>query len=324
MVVAPGEMPIGQEEILIPDALWKDSALHEKARWLWCYLWAHRAEKREYTFRELLDAVGTTKGTLVKHLNQLAGRGWLCWEQLDHTRLRVDANRQHGGPCISLPRELVDEPRLEHAAKWLWGLIRRLNGPFNYDTLRQESPWRQTFRLDWLLGQLEQWGWLLGDDSGPSRKARKRLDERVPVNPVALRRESEMQQLLRALDEARAISAEELACVLLANVVLNVADGCPVFRDVSPEGFVCPETGERLRFDVFLPKQRVAIDLQRPEHDLPPEGVTVTDVAWPLLPRALFKDAFSAQKNVVFLRVPPSQLQVEQVRAPGRQGPVAA
>lgn len=305
---------VDQEEILIPDSLWKDTDLHEKARWLWCYLWAHRAQKREYTFRELLDAVGTYKPTLVKHLNQLAERGWLCWKELDRTRLLVDAHWQHEGPCISLPRDLMDERRLEHAAKWLWGLIRRLDGPFNYDTLRQESPWRQTWRLDTLLWQLADRGWLL--DHEPSRvgKSRCRMYKRTPVNPVALRRESETQQLRKALDEARVISTEELARVVLANIVLAVTDGCPVFRNVSPAEFTCPETRQRLRFDVFLPKHRVALDVRRPEYDLPPEGLSLTDDAMRPHRQALYKIGLSLENGIEFLRIPPSQLQVEQVR----------
>lgn len=205
----------------------------------------------------------------------------------------------------------MEERELEPAQKWMWGLIRRLNRPFSYTTLQEESPWRQLFRLDMILWGLSRKGWLEGNDSSP--KVRRRVYERVAVNPYTRRREAERKHLQEGLDAARETSDETLAKFILAHLVLNLADGCMVLCDASVDAFSLVKTGERLCFDVYLPKHKVALDLQRPERDEPPEGAVLTEEEHLRRYVATHKADLCAQLGIQLLQIPPTALRSDQL-----------
>ena len=298
-------------EIEVPDTVWKNTDLHEKARWLWCYLWAH-PEQREYSYRELRETLGHIQGILLKYCDQLAALGWLRWERVDPDGIRCEAIRPDGGPCIRLPLNLVDERRLKPAQKWMWGLIRRLNGTFSYETLLQEGPWKYVDRLHLLLVWLANEGWLLGNDD--ENHSRKHVYKRMAINPAIQQRDAELWRVRQGLEEARAESDDAMARYLLANMVLAVTDGCMVLRHASPSGFIFLQTGERLYFDVYLPRHKVAVDLHRPEDDAPPEATNLTEEERWGRYVSVYRLGLSTKLGIQLLRIPTSELKVDRVR----------
>lgn len=182
--------------VQIPDLLWKDASVQDGAKVLFCYLLAQSPEPERLTYREIVHKTKISPNSLRTYLIELEANGWITWRRTGRDALTYQVLYRPGGTSIFLPTELLFDEYLPHGAKWVWGLIRRIRAPFDYETLQSAVTYSRS-SLTKYLHMLKQRGWLSGERRWLKGRAQFNL---LPVDPYAAHREQEILDLERAMD----------------------------------------------------------------------------------------------------------------------------
>lgn len=249
------------KELPVPDSLWTNAALTEGAKLLWCYLRVAGPERKHFTFTELRRATGLSQNSLLKHLKELATNRWLIWSKGDLRSIVCDTTGRNESAALSLPADLLFDRRLSHRAKWVWGVIRSLEGPFDHDLLRQKTGYAAK-SLRKYLRQLCETGWVSAcERSAPfTPKA---------VNPLEIQRQAQLSELALRFEIARRQDGYSVGQCLLACMVELIAAESMIVENAEVTGLENKQTGGRMHYDLLLPKQKVALEFHGPQHDGP-------------------------------------------------------
>jgi len=247
-------------EIHVPDLLWKDRSLPEGARYFWAFLWMLRPVGRRFTFADLRDLSGLSQHSVVSYLRKLEARGWLEYVRSGRTvEVRLDWPVSCG--FVRIQDDILLDRELPHAARWVWGVIRRLGHEFTYELLKEQTGYSRNSLIKY-LGALADKGYLEGTVKRISR--RKHFEYSVG-NPAEARRREELA--LFEMDKAQVECKQgySFGQFLMARKV-ELRTDTYVVENGEVNCLVNRKTGARLQYDVLLAEHRVALEFQGPQH----------------------------------------------------------
>lgn len=245
--------------VQVPDSLWFNRSLCEGAKALWCYLRLVRQQR--FTFKALRTAVGICQNSLLKYLRQLAEGGWLSWTRVTLRTVECHLLTQQGR-TIALPSDLILDPNVPDAAKWLWGLIGRIKSAFHYEEIIKQTGYCQETIAKYLK-RLSNDEWLKGTVHRVMRRAQFVMEA---LNPCAMGRQAEVDALELGMALAKKLEGYSLGQYLLARMVKSItAPGTLVLENSQPVGLDNARTGGRLHYDLFLPAYKLALRLISPQ-----------------------------------------------------------
>lgn len=256
-------------EVHVPDQLWRDRTLPEGAKHFWCVLRLMRETRLGSrilvtTFSELRVETGASHNSIIKYFEVLESAEWLRVTRLGRSRLRVEIGWPRGASFLRLPEDILKDRKLPHAARWIWGVIRRHGRQFDYRQLMELTGYSHN-TLTHHLKLLREQGWLEGDHRFAAR--RKRFDLAV-ANPPEERRQAELAKLLKAAQLVERTDRYSWGQFLTEQMVLLRAQA-HVVRNGAASWLANDETGAWLECDVLLLKHKAVIEFQGPQHDGP-------------------------------------------------------
>jgi len=247
-------------EVRVPDLLWKDRSLTEGARYLWCYLWMLRDTQRKFTFAELRRGTGLSQRSVLRHLDALANRLWLRYTRTGRS-VQVQPLWPRSSRYIVLVDDLLLDHTLPHAARWVWGVIRRLGRRFSYRMLMKHTGYSHN-SLTKYLRLLRSKGYLSGT---VCRVGRRKAFDYTSGNPAEERRLAALAKFEKSKSLVEQWKAYSWGQFLFARKV-EMLTGAVVIENGAASCLDNPETGGRMQFDLFLPKYHVALEFQGPQH----------------------------------------------------------
>ncbi|MBY6277418.1 hypothetical protein [Symbiobacterium thermophilum] len=247
-------------DVRVPDLLWRDRGLTEGARYLWCFLWMTRTTCTKYTFAELRRATGLSQHSLLRHLEALSRKLWLQYTRSGRT-VEVQPLWPRSCRYIVLTDDLLLDRSLPHAARWVWGVIRRLGRRFSYQKLIQLTGYCHN-SLTKYLRVLQEKGHLTGTTC---RVGRRKAFDLTASNPAESRRLAALAKFEKSKSLVQQWRAYSFGQFLLARMV-EMLTGTVLLENGAASCLDNPETGARMQFDLFLPKYSVALEFQGPQH----------------------------------------------------------
>jgi len=247
-------------ETRVPDLLWKDRSLTEGARYLWCYFWMLRDTCRKFTFAQLRRGTGLSQRSLLRHLDALKERLWLQYSRTGRS-VEVQPLWPRSSRWIVLVDDLLLDHTLPHAARWVWGVIRRLGRRFSYRMLMKHTGYSHN-SLTKYLRLLQEKGYLSGTTG---RVGRFKAFDLTSTNPAEDRRIAALAQFEKSKSIVEEWKAYSWGQFLLARMVELLTDAV-IIENGAASCLDNPETGGRMQFDLFLPKFNTAIEFQGPQH----------------------------------------------------------
>jgi DNA-binding Lrp family transcriptional regulator len=298
------------KEIVVPDSLWANDRLSHGAKLLWCLLWLLRIEFPELTFAEIREVLGISQTSVIKHLRALADLGLIQWEKPGLRRIAYTVIRPGGQSSIVMPTDILFNPSLRTQAKWLWGIIRRLQAPFTYHLLRALTGYcRESINI--YLAQLRQGGWL-GEKQ--TRVNRYIHHDNAALNPCAEQRKTDLEAVDQCLREADGRDQYSKGQALLALYLkLGLRDGTVVENATMP-GHFNPMTGGQFTYDIFIPEYNVVIEFHGLQHAGPTERFPDVEQFKSLRARDLMKAGLTWIDNRVLITIWPNELSFERLR----------
>jgi len=253
--------------VTVPDRLWADRRIPEGAKLVWCYVSALAHQRGEFTLKELRQGVGISLPSLRKYLATLSRAGWIACERISLRAVRCRTLGSERGPHLTLPSDILFDPRLPRGACWTWALILRMGGRFEYRELRKFTGYSQD-TLSRHVRELIAHRWLVG---GPTRKARRVVYTFRGANPHAVRRAQELRELERGLQAARSTPGYSQGQYILARMLREMFPGLEIFENVEITGLDNIETGGRMHVDIYISSHRLAVEFHGSQHAGPTE-----------------------------------------------------
>jgi len=256
-------------EVHVPDELWQDRTLPEGAKHFWCMLRLMRESRPASrilttTFGELRAETGVSRNSISKYLTVLQSTGWLRVTRPGRSRLEIAIGWPQGARLLRLPEDILKDRKLPHAARWIWGVIRRHGQQFDYGRMKELTGYTHN-TLTHHLKLLRQRGWLEGEHSFVARCKHFLL---VAANPVETRRQQELAKFLKAAQYVERTDRYSWGQFLTEQIVL-LRTGGHVVRNGAGSWLANDEMGAWLECDVLLPKYKAVIEFQGPQHDGP-------------------------------------------------------
>lgn len=249
------------QELHIPELLWRDRALTEGARYLWCYLWM-LVDVRTFTYAELRRGTGISQHSLLKYLRQLTEAGWLRCTRTSLRTVTVEVLWPRTCEFLRLPADILLDRRLPHPAKWVWAVIRRLNGEFDYQLLGELTGYSRNSLIKYIRA-LQKRGWLSGQPRW--RAKRKWFDPKVE-NPRENRRVEALQNFLRAREAA--LKRQHYSVGQFYSVqIIEMLTQARLVENRAASWLDNEATGGRLEYDVLLIDYNAAFEFQGPQHE---------------------------------------------------------
>lgn len=295
--------------LAIPESLITDLALPTTARYLYMVLAGHCSAGEHscrITLKELKSVSHIKSGrTLRAHLVQLVARGWIT-ENPSGRRpptLVLPAGPHHG-PQVAIPASLVQHPALSPAAKCLYATIvahrpaGRDGWAVRQDRLAQAAGIKSCNTVRSLTEELYGAGWLR-----LVRGVKPRIYSYTPLDPHEAARQSVLDQVLRRLKR------QDHKGEALMKEMLNVLIADDHFEDNARPGFlVNPLTGERLEFDRWYTKAKVAFEFNGTQHYAVTDAYPDAEQVRQQRARDLMKAAMARQQGIHLVTVHPGDL----------------
>lgn len=294
-------------EVRVPDLLWKDRGLTEGARYLWCYLWMLRDICSRFTFAELRKGTGLSQHSLLRHLNALARKDWLRYSRSGRT-VEVHPLWPKSSRWIVLVDDLLLDHSLPHAARWVWGVIRRLGRRFSYAMLMKHTGYSHN-SLTKYLRILREKGYLSGLTC---RVGRRKAFDLTPANPAEDRRLAALARFEKSKAVIEQWKAYSMGQFLLARKI-EMLTGAVVIENGAASCLDNPETGGRMQFDLFLPKYSVALEFQGPQHTRVTQRFPDEAALRAQQRRDQLKRRLSAEAGITLIEVFPQDLSFDRL-----------
>ncbi|WP_374712503.1 hypothetical protein [Symbiobacterium terraclitae] len=258
-------------EVAVPDALWQDRTLPEGAKYFWCKLRLLRDARPASrtlitTYTELRVETQVSHNRINEYLIALESAGWLEVTRLGRSRLQVVIRWPRGVSFLRLPDDILRDHELPHAARWIWGVVRRLGQPFDYGQLIALTGYSHN-TLTHHVKVLREREWLQGEHRF---MARRKLFSLVVANPLESRRQAELARFLKAAQLVERTNRYSWGQFIAEQMVV-IRAGAHVVRNGAASWLANDDTGAWLECDVLLHKHRVVIEFQGPQHDGPTE-----------------------------------------------------
>lgn len=299
------------KEVEVPDSLWTHDRLTHGAKLLWCLLWLLRTDFPELTFAEIRDSLGISQTSVINHLRALAEVGLIKWKKSGLRRIAYSVIRPGGQSGIVIPTDILLNRSLRPQAKWLWGVIRRLQAPFTYQQLRKLTGHCRA-SINAYLSQLRQGGWLSEKQTRINRHVHH---ENAALNPCADQRKADLAAIddyLRASDGREQYSKGQALLKLLLQ--LGLPEGTTVLENATLPGHVNPLTGGEFSYDFFLPEYNVVIEFHGRQHAGPTEKYPDVEKFKSLRARDLMKAGLNWIDNRVLITIWPQDLSFDRLR----------
>lgn len=248
--------------IRVPDALVRTRRLSDGAKMLWCYL--RTVGNERVSFKQLRAGTGLAQNSILKHLRELSRSGWLEYRR-DRYSLTCNAIWKDGRPAFRLPVDLICDPEVPPPAKLIWGSITQLKDGFSYAELVRCTRYSRNTVAKYVRLLLQK-GWLRGK---AHREARRKRFLVQPANPHHERRQADLNLFQRAKKLAEKRIGDSIGQLYATYMVSLIVREEIIICNAQPWGLVNPRTGARLQYDILLPRSRVAIEFQGPQHDRP-------------------------------------------------------
>ncbi len=248
--------------ISVPDALIRTRHLSEGAKMFWCYL--RTVRKEPVSFKQLRARTGLAQNSILKYLRELSRTGWLEYRRGRYS-LTCHAIWKDGRPAFRLPVDLICDRGLPAAAKLVWGAITQLKDGFSYAELMRRTRYSRNTIAKY-VALLCQKNWLRGE---AVRVARRKRFLMHPANPHHERRQADLNLFQRAKKLAEKRIGDSIGQLYATYMVSLIVREDIIICNAQPWGLVNPRTGARLQYDILLPRSRVAIEFQGPQHDGP-------------------------------------------------------
>jgi len=247
-------------EVHVPDLLWKDRKLPEGARYLWAVLWMLRVVGRCFSFSDLRRFTGLSHRSVVKYLRELANHGWLHYARVGR---KVEVSVLWPVECafLKLQDDVLLDHSLPHAARWVWGVIRRLGEQFTYGLLIELTGYSHN-SLTKYLRMLSGSGYLVGTVARVSR--RKHFDY-TAGSPAEVRRQEELEVFWREKSLVDLKPGYSFGQFMLARMV-ELCTHDHIVENAEMSCLQNRKTGGRLQVDVLLTHHSAAIEFQGPQH----------------------------------------------------------
>ena len=214
-----------------------------------------------FTFAELRKRTGISQHSLVKYLHALVAAGWITRTQTGLRTMSIAVLWPTESALIRLPVDLLLDPEIPHAARWVWGVIRRLGDQFDYQKLAELTGYSRNSLAKYIKA-LQDGEWLLGQACRIKRRKWFALEANNPP-------EANRQKALDAFFRAKA-AAEGLGRPFgqfLAVRMIEVLTGARVLENAAPNWLDNLETGGRMEYDILLFDHNVAYEFQGPQHE---------------------------------------------------------
>ena len=240
--------------VKVPGALLLDRDLAQSAKLLWVARQLAASMGQDEARSGLLSSLsGLSRHTVLDGLARLAAAGW------------TPANSPHRRPGahVSLPDDLLLDPRPGVQAKLLYGTLQLLpgfdhpNGQFTYATLTNLTGVSPN-TLTGAVTELAETGWI-----EVTRKNKVSPLHFLLCNPMEAHRQGQVALAAKRLEESdyvgEAIMREYLSLIVASDE----------FEDNASPGFlVNPFTGEEMQYDRYYPPH-VALEFNGPQHYAP-------------------------------------------------------
>lgn len=295
-------------DVEVPDLLWKDRSLNDRAKLLWCHLVINQRRASHMPFQDLREITVATHQTVLNQLHALSKSGWLRWSKADLRAIQYEALPREGA-AITLPSDLLTDHHIAIPAMWIWGVIKRLGQPFGYPTLEALSGFCHKTTAQ-CLRQLTESCWLEGTER---RGGQPTLFSLQPVNPLAVKRQSDLAELQRALSQAKNRSGYSLGQCLMVRMV-RLITAAPIIQNAEIPGLENSETGGQMHYDAYLPDYNVALEFHGPQHDGPTQRFPSVKDYQSQRDRDLKKLGISHELGITVLVVRAQDLHFERLR----------
>lgn len=257
----------GPTEVHVADLLWKDRTLSEGARFLWSRLWLRddtRSRLVQFTYAALRQLLRFSQSSLIKYIRDLEERGWLRVSRT--SRYTVELQACWPRPCkfLVIPEDILLDRHLPDAARWVWGVIRRMGQRLDYQQLMELTGYCHN-SLTKYIRILQERGWLVGLTC---RVARRKAFDLKAENPPEAKRQKALARLWlskRVTDQWEGYSFGQF----LAARMVELRTQTRVIENGAHNFLDNPETGGRMQIDLFLSKHDVAIEFQGLQHKQP-------------------------------------------------------
>lgn len=250
--------------VSVPDALWRDWRVSDRAKMLWCYL--RTTGNTQLSFKQVRQSTGFAQNSILKYLQELSQSGWLDYRRSRHS-FTFKTIWKRGRPAFRLPVDLICDREIPAAAKLIWGAITRFQGAFGYDELIRQTRYSRN-TLAKYVNLLLRKRWLRGDAARADRKKRFRIKL---ANPHHERRQADLDLFHRAKKLAKKRIGDSIGQLYATYMTFLLVPEEIIISNAQPWGLVNPRTGAKLQYDILLPRSRVAIEFQGPQHDRPTE-----------------------------------------------------
>lgn len=277
-------------EFSVPDALWKDRAITETAKTLWCFLRAFQPEST-FTLGKLHKLTGLSHHTLHNSFRQLQQNGWIAYRRLGLRTVWCQVRTDDG---LRLPSDILLQP-LPRPAKWVWAVLRTLDRPVTYRELQALTGYGPDAVRESIRRLLDA-DWLIMEGTA-SRPVILRA-----VNPVEARRQAEIRQWEQQLAEGLRSGLSRGQCILYLMVRMALPDA-KILVNARLPALTNPLTDAELEIDIYLPDYRLGLEFNGPQHYTPTEWFSEEEQFRSQRARDLMKLGLCQEKDIDLLVV---------------------